>query len=132
VSLSVDGGPVTIVRNLDRPRHARADSEGFEPGVEFPLEDYPATREALHGGSFHASLISGDEAERGFLAAAGYVEMIAAGRSIGTDSWLVEICADALSEPLIDLEPLLRVLVELAVVVPGGALTLPRTVGSSV
>ncbi len=132
VSLSVAGGPITIVRNLDRPRHARADTDGFEPGEQFVLDDYPATREALLGGSFHANLIAGDDAERGFLAAAGYVEMIAAGRSIGRDGWLVEICADALSEPLTDVEPVLRLLVELAVTIPDGALSPPPTVGSSV
>jgi len=132
VSLSVDGGPITIVRNLDRPRHARADSDGFEPGEQFSLDDYPATRDAILGGSFHASLIAGDDAERGFLAAAGYVEMVAAGRSIGMDGWLVEICGDALSEPLIGFEPLLRLLVELACAVPDQILTPPRTVGSSV
>jgi diguanylate cyclase (GGDEF)-like protein len=132
VSLSVDGGPITIVRNLDRPRHTRTDNDAFVPGEQFPLDDYPATREALRGGSFHASLISGDEAERGFLAAAGYVELIAAGRSNGPDGWLVEICADALSAPLLDLEPLLRLLVELAVTVPEHELSRPRTVGNSV
>lgn len=115
VSRSVDAGPITIERNLDRPRPDRGDGQVYAPGVAFDLDDYPATRDALAGGSFHATLISGDPAERGFLAASGYTEMVAAGRTVGREAWLVEICGDALSAPLVGLEPLVRLLVELAV-----------------
>jgi hypothetical protein len=61
-------------------------------------------------------LTEGDESERAFLAASGYTELVGAGRPLGRDAWLVEMCGDALSEPLEDLELVLRVLVEVAVV----------------
>lgn len=116
VSRSEDGGPAVIVRNVDQLRVDGREAPGYEPGVGFALEDYPATREALWGGIFHATLASGDTAERGFLAASGYTEIIGAGRRVGPDGWLVEVCGDALSETMLGLAPLLRLLVELAVV----------------
>jgi diguanylate cyclase (GGDEF)-like protein len=115
VSRSDDGGPAVIVRNMDRVRTAEPDIPGYEPGVAFNLDDYPATRDALAGGTFWATLAEGDDNERGFLAASGYSELIGAGRTLGTDAWLVEVCGDALSEPLAGLELLLRVLVEVAI-----------------
>ena len=51
------------------------------------------------------SVIRGHDREP--LDTAGHVEMIAAGRWVGMDGWLVAICADAPSEPLLDLDPLL-------------------------
>jgi len=120
VSRSQDGGPVVIVRNIDRVRTddpgARAHPPGYEPGVAFDTDAYPATRAALAGGELHATLGSGDSAERAFLAASGYTELVGAGRPMGSDAWLVEVCGDALSAPMLGLAPVLRVLVELAVI----------------
>jgi diguanylate cyclase (GGDEF)-like protein len=115
VSRSEDGGPVVIVSNVDRVRGHGDEPPQHAPGVAFDLDDYPATRAALEGGSFHATLASGEDSEREFLAACGYAEMIAAGRTVGTDGWLIEVFGDALSVPMVGLTPLLRVLLELAV-----------------
>ncbi len=115
VSRSIDGGPLTIERNRDRVRLDERGARTYQPGVAFELEDYPASRTALAGEAFHATLISGDHAERGFLAASGYAEIIGAGTTVDREGWLVEVCGDELSAPLVGLGPIAQVLVELAV-----------------
>jgi hypothetical protein len=64
---------------------------------------------------FFATLDHGDEGERAFLAANGYLGILGAGVTRERTGWLVELCADALTAPLAPHEGLLRVLVELAV-----------------
>jgi len=116
---SHDGGPVVIVRNVDRVRtgdpDARDDPLGYEPSVAFDIDAYPATRTALAGGELHATLTSGDSAERALLAASGCTELAGAGRPVGSDAWLVAVCGDALSVSMRGLASVLRVLIELAV-----------------
>lgn len=131
VGWSADGGPVTILRALDRPGRTRSGVPDLRPGTTIDAAVRPAIGQALGGGTFHASLLTGDEVERGVLAAGGYVEVLAAGRTLGTDGWLVEIIGDALSRPLIALEPLLRLLVEVAVAAPVEELSSARSDGSS-
>jgi diguanylate cyclase (GGDEF)-like protein len=115
VSVSERGGPARIVTNEETRRLGREHHEPVEPGTGFDLDRYPATAAALRGGSFHATLDDGDLAERAFLAANAYDELIGAGSPDGDRAWLVEIAGDAASAPLAPLEGLLRVLVEHAV-----------------
>ncbi len=69
------------------------------------------------GGGSHATIAQGDAAEQRFLAAHGYDEIVGAGsRQDLRTAWLVELVGDALSPPLGHALPLLRALVELAVV----------------
>jgi diguanylate cyclase (GGDEF)-like protein len=120
VSLSEDGGPATVVVNDDALRLGRSDEHAVQPGTAYELAAYPATAAALDGGSFHVTLEAGEPTEREFLAAHAYDELLAAGTSDGSRRWLVELCGDASTRSLRALEPLLRVLVELAVHGHGG------------
>ncbi len=86
-------------------------------GVEFNPADYPATRHALSGGSYTASLTEGDPVEQALLARMGYVSVLGAGET-GADGtgWLVELYGDPQTSPgLFSAEPCLRALVHLAV-----------------
>jgi hypothetical protein len=85
-----------------------------EPGP-IDVADYPATAVALEGGSFAATLDAGDSAERAFLAARGFAELIGAGARRDGCGWLVELAGDALSTPLSPHVGTLDALVELAV-----------------
>ncbi|MDN5853334.1 MAG: GGDEF domain-containing protein [Actinomycetia bacterium] len=69
----------------------------------YSLEDFPATRSALRGGYFYASLTEGDQAERAILGYHGYRSVLAAGGidDVGT-GWLIEIYGDNLSDDLRD------------------------------
>jgi diguanylate cyclase (GGDEF)-like protein len=122
VSVSEAGGPVTVVVNDDALRLGRSDEHAVQPGTAYEIAAYPATAAALDGGSFHASLESGDPSEREFLAAHAYDALLAAGSPAGSRRWLVELCGDASTRPLEPLEPVLRALVELAVHGRGGPL----------
>jgi diguanylate cyclase (GGDEF)-like protein len=116
VSRSVDAEPAMVLANGDANRRGGRDAHHVAPGIGFALTDYPATSAALRGRGFHATIDTGDDAERGFLAAHGYDEVIGAG--IAEDArtaWLVELFGDALSPPLAHALPLLRSLVVLAV-----------------
>lgn len=120
VSRSIDRGPVEVVTSHDLQRLGQRAEQVIPPGVAFAPQDYPATAAALAGGGFHATIDSGDEAERAFLAAYGYDEVIGAGAAEDArTAWLVEIVGDALTPSLAHLLPLLRCLVVLAV--EGGA-----------
>ena len=134
VSRSVDGGPVEIVTNADAQRMGSSDAHPIRPGVSFEVADYPATSAALQGGGFHATIDTGDDQERAFLAAHGYDKVIGAGaRQDARTAWLVELVGDALTPSLAKELPLLRSLVALAVDGRSGAFTgeLERSVGSS-
>jgi diguanylate cyclase (GGDEF)-like protein len=115
VSVSDRGGPARIVTNEETRRLGREHHEPVEPGTGFDLDRYPATAAALRGGSFHATLDDGDLAERAYLAANAYDELIGAGSPDGDRAWLLEVAGDAASAPLAPLEGLLHVLVEHAV-----------------
>lgn len=85
-------------------------------GVQVDPEQYPATLQALEGGTLHATLGEGDPAERAFLASFGYDEILGAGVRVDpATAWLVEIFGDAGASPLGRHAALLRALVELAV-----------------
>ena len=133
VSTSIEGGPVTIMRNTDLRRGLTAsDRRWLVPGVGFALDRYPATAAALEGGVFHATMDVGDPSERGFLAANGYDELLGAGTRQDADcAWLVEICGDALSAPLAEHAEVLRLLVEVAVAPARTARRLASPVGSA-
>jgi len=104
-------------------RVVRQDSRGdlvqmdWVSGFEFQAKDYPATVEALAGGSYYASLTEGDHLERAFLARMGAVSALAAGDSdIQGGQWLLELLGDPkTSVGLAIARPLLRALVHLAV-----------------
>ncbi|WP_268234461.1 sensor domain-containing diguanylate cyclase [Egicoccus halophilus] len=90
-------------------------------GDRYPLADYPASAAVLRGGVFFATLEDGHSTERAFLAANGYVSMLAAGTTRNGVGWLVEIMGDAVTQPLAPHEGLLLALVELAANgAPGG------------
>jgi hypothetical protein len=86
-------------------------------GAEFRPEDYPATAQALAGGSYCASLTEGDPLERAFLARTGAISALAAGDSeVQGGQWLLELLGDPqTSVGLAIARPLLRALVHLAV-----------------
>ncbi len=117
VSRSVDGHASEVISYGGANRRPDRDVDQVVSGASFDLAEYPATRAALEGGGFHATISEGDVAEQRFLAAHGYDEIIAAGsRQDLRTAWLVELVGDALSPPLGHALPLLRSLVELAVV----------------
>ena len=89
----------------------------FDVGAQFDLDEYPRTAEALRGGSFVTELGApdNDPAEEHALVISGFTSMAAAGAGDGSDTWLLEVFLDELSEPLAGLDVLLRALVELAV-----------------
>ncbi len=87
-------------------------------GATFVLADYPASRRAVLESSSYAverDVPGQDSAEEELLVLAGYRAVIAAGTVSGGSAWLVEIYSDRLSLPLLDLEPVLRALVAVAV-----------------
>jgi len=86
-------------------------------GQEFDPVAYPATRAALDGGGYFASLTDGEESERALVARMGYVSALGAGeRGADGTGWLVELFGDAqTSSGLFVALPLLRALVHLAV-----------------
>ncbi|MFA9431194.1 diguanylate cyclase domain-containing protein [Egicoccus sp. AB-alg2] len=84
------------------------------PGDRYPLDAYPASAAVLRGGVFFATLEDGDPSEREFLAANGYVAILGTGVTRHGVGWLVEICADAFTEPLAPHEGLLLALTQLA------------------
>jgi len=104
-------------------RVVRQDSRGdlaqmdLASGAAFRPEDYPATAQALAGGSYYASLTEGDRLERAFLARTGAVSALAAGDSdVQGGQWLLELLGDPrTSVGLAIARPLLRALVHLAV-----------------
>lgn len=112
------GKVVDVLSCVVRP-DARGDLSGIEltSGTEFDVSDFPATRQALQGGSYYASLTEGDESERAFLARMGYVASLAAGdTALDGDQWLVELYGDTqTSSSLFAAEPSLRALVHIAV-----------------
>jgi diguanylate cyclase (GGDEF)-like protein len=115
VSESVHAGPVTIVEHDGTDRGGFGEGYPMQAGSAFPLDAYPATARALEGGSFHATMDVGDDAERAFLAANGYAEVIGAGiRQDPARAWLVEVVGDGCSLPLAPYRGILRALVELA------------------
>ena len=67
----------------------------------YNLDEFPATRRALSGDVFYATLTEGEDAERAMLGYHGYRSIVAAG---GADregtGWLVEIYGDQLSYDL--------------------------------
>lgn len=129
VSTQAGDGPITV------HQHGYARAVDLDPataapraGIEFDVDKYPATRAALAGGSFQATVDAGDWAEREYLAAYGYAEIVGAGTPDGDTRWLVELCGDALGVPLAPHEGALRALVEVAV--HGHAGTVPVPAGS--
>ncbi len=119
VSCTTKNGKLLDVLSCVVRPDARGDLSGIEftSGTEFDVSDFPATRQALEGGSYYASLTEGDESERAFLARMGYVATLAAGEpAVDETSWLVELFADTqTSSSLFAAEPSLRALVHIAV-----------------
>ncbi len=89
------------------------DSKGYR------LTDFPASAQAIDGGSYVADALQGDDAERRFLVQTGFRVGIAAG---GVDPagtpWLVEVFGDALTPELHHAQALLLALVSFALQIP--------------
>ncbi|MGH8867863.1 MAG: diguanylate cyclase domain-containing protein [Actinomycetes bacterium] len=86
-------------------------------GTEWPLAEYPQSRDAVAGGWFAVELggPGNDPAEEAVLVASGHTSMVAAGgTAAGGSAWLVEVFADALSLSVVGLGPALRGLVAAA------------------
>jgi diguanylate cyclase (GGDEF)-like protein len=83
-------------------------------GDRYRLADYPASAAVLGGGALFATLEDGELSEREFLAANGYTALLGTGVTQDGVGWLVEICADAVTEPLAPHEGLLIALTLLA------------------
>ncbi|MBS3942457.1 MAG: sensor domain-containing diguanylate cyclase [Actinobacteria bacterium] len=83
-------------------------------GDRYLLEDYPASAAVLGGGAFFATIEDGELSEREFLAANRYTAVLGTGVTRDGVGWLVEICADAMTEPLAPHEGLLIALTLLA------------------
>lgn len=119
VSRCDDGSLVDVLGRIvrDDSRGELAQME-WVSGTEFDLDLYPATAQALRGGSYYASLTEGDQTERSFLARMGAVSALAAGDCDAEGGmWLVELLGDPkTSVGLAIARPLLRALVHVAVV----------------
>jgi diguanylate cyclase (GGDEF)-like protein len=116
VSVQQPRDRMTVVRHgYARMGDQGPDATRLTNGAAFPLAEYPASAAALEGGCFDATLASGDEAEREYLAAYGYSEIVGAGSRGHGHGWLVELCGDALAAPLAPRRVTLWLLVELAV-----------------
>lgn len=114
--LSASDGIALEVRHGELLRHPDT-GPGNRPGEigdRYLLEDYPASAAVLRGGALFATLEDGELSEREFLAANGYTAVLASGVDSDGVGWLVEICADALTEPLAPHEGLLLALTLLA------------------
>lgn len=90
-----------------------------EIGDRYLLADYPASAAVLGGGALFATVEDGELSEREFLAANGYTAVLGTGVTRDGVGWLVEICADALTEPLAPHEGLLLALTLFAAGVSG-------------
>jgi diguanylate cyclase (GGDEF)-like protein len=89
------------------------DSHGYR------LTDFPASAEAVQGGSFVADALHGDDAERRFLVQTGFRVGIAAGGLDTTGTpWLVEVFGDALTPELHHAQALLMALTSFALQIP--------------
>ncbi|MET7301451.1 diguanylate cyclase [Embleya sp. NPDC005575] len=125
VSYLPPGGRVlrTVRYSIHRLTGVQSESGSRYDAVaaEYDLAHYPATADAVQGGSFVAELgdPGTDPAEEDLLLVGGYKAMVAAGGSNAAGGWLVEIYADDLSLSVTGLAPVLRALV--AVALTGGA-----------
>ena len=112
--ISKQDGDAVVDRSCGRTRRdALKWDEPEQPVILEPkpysLEEFPATRSALGGGYFYASLTEGDTAERAVLAYHGYRSVVAAGGADETGTgWLVEVYGDQLSDDLRDWTETLR------------------------
>jgi len=102
---------------LLRPRRTELLPLDLVTGEQFDIDDYPASKVALDGGSYYATLTEGEDSERALVARMGYMSALAAGdRDRGGTGWLVELMGDtATSSGWFVARPLLRALVHLAV-----------------
>ncbi len=83
------------------------------------LNDFPATAQAIHGGSYVADALQGDDAERRFLIQKGFrVGIAAGGVDLKDTPWLVEVFGDALTPELHHAQALLLALVSFALQIP--------------
>jgi hypothetical protein len=119
--VSVSSSVQRFAENLDANGIAQS-----EIGAQFPLDDFPASRQAISdasaflvelGDSDHG--VVNDPAEEQSLVTAGYTCFMAAGASGGGTGWLVELYGDPISMSFAGFEPVLRSLVTVAV--SGGA-----------
>lgn len=98
--------------------------------TEYPLSAYPATADAVHGGSFAADAEHGDAAEQHLLLELGFSSVIGSGGHGDGDgdgeAWLVEVYGDALTPELARSEALLHVMTVLALRPPAARTSAPR------
>jgi hypothetical protein len=117
--VSVSSSVQRFAENLDARGIAQS-----EIGAQFPLDDFPASREAMRDASaFLIELGDGyadnDPAEEQSLVTAGYTCFMAAGGTGSGFGWMVELYGDPISMSFAGFEPVLRSLVTVAVA--GGA-----------
>jgi diguanylate cyclase (GGDEF)-like protein len=113
VLVSVSSSVQRFAENLDANGIAHA-----EIGAEFPLDEFPTSREAIRdASSFHVELgdAGNDQAEEESLVSAGYTSFLAAGASSPGGGWLIELYGDPISMSFAGFEPVLRALVTVAV-----------------
>ena len=116
--VSVSSSVQRFAENLDASGIAQS-----EIGAEFPLEEFPTSREAIRDAS--AFLVElgdsdhydgpNDPAEEQSLVTAGYTCFLAAGATGAGVGWLVELYGDPISMSFAGFEPVLRSLVTVAV-----------------
>ena len=111
VYADVLGQVVRADSGRDLHQIARVSSTPFDP------DDFPETARCLRGGSLFATLTTGHETERAFVASLGYLSELAAGEpDLHGHGWLLELYGDERTAPgLFTAEQLVRVLVHLAV-----------------
>jgi diguanylate cyclase (GGDEF)-like protein len=117
--VSVSSSVQRFAENLDATGIAQA-----EIGAQFPVDDYPASRDAIRDASaFLVELGDGytdnDPAEEQSLVTAGYTCFMAAGGTAAGSGWLVELYGDPISMSFAGFEPVFRSLVTVAIA--GGA-----------
>jgi hypothetical protein len=128
VSRVRDGGDTLVSVSSSVQRFAEnLDAKGIaqsEIGAQFPLDDFPASRDAMRDASaFLVELgegdgqsdVANDPAEEQSLVTAGYTCFMAAGANGAGYGWLVELYGDPISMSFAGFEPVLRSLITVAV-----------------
>jgi diguanylate cyclase (GGDEF)-like protein len=103
------------------PDDGRPDLASNEIGAEFPLEQFPLTKQVLVGGAHLVSIDDpyADQAESAIVQGLGCVALlVAGGTDADGDGWLIEVFGDEISLPMLAVVPVARALVVLALSVP--------------
>ena len=116
-------GDLILDRYCGTPRDEETRDGQWQPTTldshGYRLSDFPASAQAVRGGSYVADALHGDDAERHFLVQTGFrVGIAAGGASTNGTPWLVEVFGDALTPELHHAQALLLSLTTFALQLP--------------